>query len=52
MRTIMLAGAPSTKLIVSFVPSGFVTVSDSAMCGLRIFSVSTTPSNSMFCDMS
>ena len=52
IRTSMFAGAPSVKLIVSFVPSGFVCVSVIAMCGLRNFSVSTTPLNSMFCVMS
>ena len=36
--------APGPTVVV---PSAFVTLSVSAMCGLRNFSVSTTPSNAM-----
>ena len=48
MRAILPAGAPSTKLTVPRVPSPFVTVSVSAMCGFCSCSVSTTPSKWMF----
>src|SRR5882672_232944 len=52
MRTSMFAGAVSVNSTICVVPSGFLIVNVIAAWGLRNFTFSTTPLNSMFCVMS